>query len=32
MPDGSVPWSHAQQNAGDTVAPEDLLSALRAAG
>ena len=26
--DGAV-WSHAQQNAGDTTAPDDLLEALR---
>jgi len=29
-PDGSVAWSHAQQHAGDTTAPEDLLEAVRA--
>jgi hypothetical protein len=31
LPDGSVPYSHAQAHAGDTVAPEDLLEAARAA-
>jgi hypothetical protein len=30
MTDGSVPWSHAQEHAGDTVAPEDLLEKVRA--
>jgi hypothetical protein len=29
LPDGSVPWSHAQENSGDTTSPEDLLAALR---
>ena len=29
LPDGSVPWSHAQENAGDTTAPDDLLATLR---
>jgi hypothetical protein len=28
-PDGTVAWSHAQQHAGDTMAPDDLLAALR---
>ena len=30
--DGSVVWSHAQQHAGDTTKPDDLLAALRGAG
>ena len=29
-PDGGVAWSHAQQHAGDTIAPDDLLEALHA--
>ena len=29
--DGSVAWSHVQQNAGDTVAPDELLEAARGA-
>jgi hypothetical protein len=29
-PDGSVAWSHAQQHAGDTTAPEELLEAVQA--
>jgi hypothetical protein len=29
-PDGGQVWSHAQQHAGDTTTPEDLLEALRA--
>ena len=28
-PDGNVAWSHAQQHAGDTTAPEELLEAVR---
>ena len=28
-PDGNVAWSHAQQHAGDTTAPDDLLEAVR---
>jgi hypothetical protein len=31
LPDGSVPWSHVQENAGDTVPADDLLEAARAA-
>ncbi len=31
LPDGTIAWSHVQQNAGDTTAPEDLLEAARAA-
>jgi len=27
-PGGSVVWSHAQENAGDTTSPADLLAAL----
>jgi peroxiredoxin len=30
-PDGNVAWSHAQQNAGDTTSPDDLLQAAQAA-
>ena len=29
--DGTVAWSHVQEHAGDTIAPEELLSATRAA-
>ena len=28
-PDGTVQWSHAQENAGDTTSPQDLLAALK---
>jgi len=28
-PGGNVAWSHAQQHAGDTTTPDDLLAALR---
>ena len=28
-PGGNVAWSHAQQHAGDTTTPEDLLEAAR---
>lgn len=31
LPGGEVAWSHAQQNAGDTTTPADLLEAVRAA-
>jgi hypothetical protein len=31
LPDGTVAWSHVQENAGDTIAPNDLLAAARAA-
>jgi hypothetical protein len=31
LPDGTVAWSHAQENAGDTIAPDDLLGAAREA-
>ena len=29
-PDGNVAWSHAQQNAGDTTSPDELLQAAQA--
>jgi hypothetical protein len=29
--DGTVAWSHVQQNAGDTTSPDDLLEAAQAA-
>jgi hypothetical protein len=29
LADGTVAWSHAQENAGDTIAPGDLLAAAR---
>ena len=31
LADGTVAWSHVQEHAGDTVAPEVLLDAVRAA-
>ena len=31
LADGTVAWSHVQEHAGDTTAPEDLLEAARAA-
>jgi len=31
LPDGSVPWTYRNDNAGDHAAPEDILSALDAA-
>lgn len=31
LADGTVAWSHVQEHAGDTVAPEVLLDAARAA-
>jgi prostamide/prostaglandin F2alpha synthase len=31
LEDGTVAWSHAQENAGDTMAPDDLLEAAREA-
>jgi hypothetical protein len=31
-PGGAVAWSHAQQHAGDTTSPDDLLEALRSTG
>ena len=31
LPDGSVPWSHVQEHAGDTMPPEEIISAARAA-
>jgi len=31
LPGGTVPWSHAQEHAGDTTSPEDLIAALSGA-
>jgi hypothetical protein len=31
LPGGEVVWSHVQEHAGDTVDPEELLDAARAA-
>jgi hypothetical protein len=31
-PDGSVPWTYANDNAGDHASPDDILSALDAVG
>ena len=31
LADGTIAWSHEQENAGDTVGPEDLLGAARGA-
>ncbi len=30
LPDGSIPWSHMSQNAGDNATPEEILQAVRA--
>lgn len=29
LPDGSIPWSHMSQNAGDNATPEEILQAVR---
>lgn len=31
MPDGSIPWSHLSQDAGDNASPEEILAAVRTA-